>query len=479
MILANDEAERAVLGVLLMDESYIGKIAGIVSVSDFFVERNAWVYQAILDVASRHNTPDLISVADELERSGKLAAIGGSTYLARALNSVYSTIGAETYAEIVKRASIQRKLLEVAGEIAREASGDKTVGEMVSAVVDKVSGVARLATTGDEHAPSPVSDLIGGVLNEIEHPEDRDILPTGYDVLDKLLNGGFRPGNLVTIAARPGIGKSTFALCVALKTAASGRRVMIFSLEMSKSEIVYRMLSSHSGIDHSRLTSRASLVETEWAALIEASAQLSDMNLLIDDSALCTPSYIEATCRAMGGGFDLVIVDYLGLMRPPAGTEKYGNRAVEVGFITKTMKGLAKQIGAPILLISQLNRESEKRDGGKPRLSDLRESGDIEQDSDAVLMIHRGDITSGDATKNRVATIIVAKHRHGPAGEVQLYFDGPTVSFKEVEVIRKPLNDAVAIPAPLIAAPIIPGESSTVRSSRDAVWLQTAQFEED
>jgi replicative DNA helicase len=438
---ANPEAEEAVLGSLLIDPDAVIKIASFLEVDDFYREKNGWIYQAILDLHEKREPADFVTLVDELERRNILHEVGGAAYITALVNSVPSAVYVEHYAHIVERAAVLRRLISAAGQItslAYEEADD--VDEVVDRAEQLIFNVSERRVRRDL---IPVRQVMHSVVDRIDylHRHQGDVMgvPTGFAKLDKLL-GGFQKSDLVILAARPSVGKTSLALNFALNAARRFRKVVgFFSLEMSAEQIVQRLLSMETGIDQQRLR-QGEIRDDEWDMLMRAAAELSETLLYIDDTPAMSAIELRTKARRLQAehGLDLLLVDYLQLMR--GDNHRSENRVQEISYISRSLKSLARELEAPLIALSQLSRAVEQRTDHKPQLSDLRESGAIEQDADIVMFIYREDMTKEDSERKNIADIIVAKHRNGPTDTVPLFFQKELTRFADLEYVREPLE---------------------------------------
>jgi len=432
----NIEAEEAVLGGLLIDSDAIIRVSTALKPEDFYREKNGWIFGAVLALHERHEPIDFLTVCDELERKGQLDEVGGPAFLTGLINVVPTSIHIEHYATIVQRAAIRRRLIEAAGRIAalayREADDVDEVVDRAEQVVFAVSS-ARLSRSVVP-LRSAVSDYYDRVEYLNKHKGQMIGLPTGFVRLDEIL-GGMQRSDMLVLAARPSMGKTSLALNIA-HTAANrfGQRVLVFSLEMASEQVVERLTSAEAGIDSQRLR-RGEIADDEWSRFITTTSRLSELAFFIDDTPAISVLEMRTKARRLHAevGLDLIVVDYLQLMR---GEGRHENRQQEVSAISRGIKALARELNIPILAISQLSRGVEARSDKRPILSDLRESGSIEQDADVVLFIYRDEVYNENTERRGIADILVAKHRHGPTGSVPLLFRRPTASFVEAEIHR-------------------------------------------
>ncbi|RME73541.1 MAG: replicative DNA helicase [Chloroflexi bacterium] len=429
----NREAEEAVLGSLLIDPDAIIRIATFLTPDDFFVERNGWIYAAIRDLHERREPADLVTLTDELERRGQLDEIGGPAYLTGLINATPTSIHVEYYARIVERTAVLRRLIRAAGDIARLAYQDT---DDVEAVVDRAEEIIfNVAARRVDQDLRPIRQVIDKFYDRIEylHEHRGELIgvPTGLIDLDKIL-GGLQRSDMIVMAGRPGMGKTSLALSIALQAARRHqKRIAIFSLEMSDEQLVQRLVSAETGIDSQRIR-LGDIREDEWPTFMQATSLLANTQIFIDDTPAITAFDLRTKARRLHAehGLDLVIVDYLQLM---SGDTRSENRQQEISFISRSIKSLARELNVPVLALSQLSRQVESRHDKRPMLSDLRESGSIEQDADVVLFIYRDEVYNPDTEHPNIAEIIVAKHRSGPTGKLQVYFKKNLAQFVDLE----------------------------------------------
>jgi len=434
------EAEEAVLGSLLIDPDAILRVASFLRAEDFYREKNGWIYQAILDLHERREPADFITLCEELERKGQLKEIGGPAEITRLINSVPTSIHVEFYGHIVERAAIRRRLISAAGQIAAlayEEAGE--VDEVIDQAEQILFGISERRLTRDL---VPIDRVIREYFNRIEylyqHRGEPVGVPTGFIDLDRLL-GGMQRSDLLIIAGRPGMGKTALLLAMAHTAAKKfNQRVALFSLEMSREQVVQRLVSAETGIDSRRLR-LGELEEDEWPLFVHATGVLAELPIFIDDTPSISALQLRTKARRLHAeyGLDLVIVDYLQLMR---GDFRSENRVQEISSISRSLKGLARELNVPVLAASQLSRAVESRQDKHPILSDLRESGSIEQDADVVMFIYRDELYNPDTEFPNLADISVAKHRNGPTGRVQLYFHEQLATFSDAETRIEPLE---------------------------------------
>jgi replicative DNA helicase len=435
----NLDAEESVLGALLIDPTIINEIEPILSASDFYIVRHGWIYDAIQHLHSQRVQPDLVTLCDELQARDQLAKIGGPAYLSTLVNTVPTALHAPAYAHIVMRAALRRRLITAASDIASLAwQLDRPVEELLD---QAEAALFAVSNTQREHDLTPLNKLLAAYYDRIEylhaHQGEPLGIPTGFIDLDKLL-GGLQKSDVIIVAARPGVGKTSFLLNLALTAARQyQQRVAFFSLEMSNEQLVQRLVSAETGIDSQRLRT-ANLHDDEWPKFTEAAGRLSETLIFIDDTPGISPLQLRAKTRRMHAeyGLDLIMVDYLQLMTSDGHTE---NRVQAVSEISRELKQLARELHVPLVVASQLSRAVEQRYDKRPILSDLRDSGALEQDADVVLFLYRDELYNPDTELKNIADVIIAKQRHGPTGVVQLFFRKHLTQFVDAEVYHKPL----------------------------------------
>ena len=436
------EAEASVLGACLLNPDALSQVADILDASDFYRERNSWVFAAMLRLHERREPPDLVLLTQELERAGKLAELGGPAYLTELLLDTPSAFYALHYAGLVREAAQRRHIIAMAGQFATLAfDRTKEIGEVMAAVETLFFQMAQdRVTHGLEHIRGPVQRYIERLDRLSKLDGAITGIPTGFTQLDQIL-GGFQRSDLIILAARPGVGKSSLAFTFALNAAKQHQaRVAVFSLEMSDLQSVGRWLSITSHIDNQSLR-LAKIKDHEWTVLMDASNSLSGLPIYIDDTAGSTITDLRSRARRIYAehGLDLIVVDYMQLIAG-AKNQRAENRHQEISKISKGLKALAKEMNVPVIALSQLNRDLKDRADKRPQLWDLKESGSIEEDADVVMFIHRDDYYDPDTDRQNIADLIIAKHRHGATGTVQLFFNKELTTFSEIEVKRTDLN---------------------------------------
>ncbi|MEO8458298.1 MAG: replicative DNA helicase [Chloroflexota bacterium] len=447
------EAEEAVLASVLVDPEAVLEVLGSqLKPDDFFREQNRWVYESFLTMFDRGETITQISVAHDLARRGKLEDIGGPAYLSRITAALPTSVGAKYYATIVQADAIYRRLISVAGHIVRRAHESGASTDEVAGVLSEAEAlIASVRLDSKVKDFAAVSELLNAYLESIETSAgalaaDSRSIRTGFADLDQLL-GGLKRGDLVIMAARPSLGKTSLVLNFARNAAlAQNATVGFFSVEMAAMQLIQRMVASESGVDSARHT-YGMHSDREQQKLVRAMGELGDLPIYFDDSATLTISEMRGKAQRLQQerGLDLIIVDYLQLMSSGMRNE---NRVQEVSNISRGLKHLARDLDVPIIACSQLSRASEMRAGNIPMLSDLRESGSIEQDADVVMFIYREDRYvsreqwekdhSGDQHRREypagITQLIVAKHRNGPTGTIHLRFRNTLARFEDLLV---------------------------------------------
>ncbi len=440
----NQEAETSLLGCLLIDKTAIVKVVDIIQPDDFYNDINGLIFGAMMALYQDHEPIDLVNLADKLKTKNQLDTIGGRSYLTSLLQSVATAANVVSYAEIIKHKSTLRRLITAASTI-------HELGYNEDDDLDQVLDQAEQTLFSVSHqylkqSFQPISNLLPEAFNRIDelHKQSGRLrgLPTGFIDLDKLLSG-LQKSDLVILASRPSVGKTSLAMDLARQTAIKNRaKVGIFSLEMSKEQLVDRLICAEANVSlwkmrTGQLSDREE--DDDFGRISYAMGALADSSIYIDDSPNCNVMEIRTKCRRLQSehGLDLVIIDYLQLME--GRSQRSDNRVQEVAEITRSLKGLARELNVPVVALSQLSRAVEQTKPAIPKLAHLRESGSIEQDADVVMFIYRKaadrnyDIDSLNDFERHVAEIHIAKHRNGPTGKVILYFDENTVNFKNLE----------------------------------------------
>lgn len=440
----NIEAEKSLLGSLLLDKEAIVRIADLLQPDDFYEERHRTVFEVMVALYEKQRPLDVVTVTDLLKNKQKLEKIGGASYLTELASSLPSSANVVRYAEIVAGKATLRRLIAAASEIEVLSRGQ--VGE-IDDLLDKAE--RTLFSVSQRYLKTsfvPVKEVLETVFERIdklhEHKGELRGIPSGFKTLDNIL-AGFQKSDLIVVAARPSIGKTSLVLNFVLNAAAAGFSVGMFHLEMSKEQVIDRLISSQSGIDSWKLRT-GNLKEEDFSRISDAMSALSEMTIYIDDSPGANVMEMRTKARRlqMEKGLDLLIVDYLQLME---GRKRSESRVQEISEISRGLKGLARELDIPVIAVSQLSREVEKRPNKIPQLADLRESGAIEQDADVVMFIYREDYYNKDSERQNIADIIIAKHRNGPTGRLELYFQPETMMFRSLETEREIEPETVSI----------------------------------
>lgn len=434
------EAEQSVLGALMIDKDAIFTIADEVIPDDFYKKGHSIIFEAMLRLWGRHEPLDTLSVTSELKKMNELQNVGGSSYLAELVNSVPTASHVSHYAKIVKEKRILRELISASSEITDSAFNSRDELESILDVIEK--RVFSISQRSIAKNFIPLNDELKSAYERIEKLSQGDGntlrgVPTGFTELDSMLSG-LQKSDLIIVGARPSYGKTTFALDIARHVAKGGGAVGFFSLEMSREQVVDRLIASEAKVDLWKLrTGRIGKGgnDHEFGMIQAALDKLSKAPVYIDDTA--SPNIIQMRSmarrlQAERGSLDLIVVDYLQLIQPRS---SYENTVAQVTEISRGLKGLARELDVPVIAISQLSRGVEQRDQKTPRLSDLRESGSIEQDADVVIFIHPKNRDKEDLpdSERAIVDVIIAKHRNGPVGTIPLYFSKEKVSFQNID----------------------------------------------
>ena len=425
---SNIEAEKSVLAACMLNSEMLEETILKLDPEDFFRPAHRVIFESVSNLNARRIPVDQISLVDNLNATGQLEAVGGRSYIIELADNTFALTNWSNHVEIVKRTSMLRQLIYASADIAALAyNAPDDLNEVVEEAEKTLFNVTeRRVSSSFVRVDSLLTEAFEEITSLAENKSHITGVETGYRDVDKLFHG-FRGGDLIILAARPGVGKTSFALNMAVEAAKKGSSVAFFSLEMSAGQLVQRILCAEARVNLSKIRG-GYISEGDWGAIADASNRLTRLNLFIDDSPGLSILEARAKARrelrdAQGHGF--IIVDYLQLMQPPA-VRRDGNRAVEVGEISRGLKILAKEMDMPVLALSQLSRAIEMRGKKRPQLSDLRESGSIEQDADIVMFIDRSMDEAEGESEGRpdwgTADLIVAKHRNGPTGEIKLAF---------------------------------------------------------
>lgn len=431
----NLEAEQSVLGSLLIDRDAVIRVASSLKAEDFFRSGHGIVYQAIVDLYNRREPPDFVTVVDELERRGRLEDVGGIVYLTELINTVPTAVHVEYYAKIVERTATMRRLIDAGAKIIGIGHDESLdLDDALEQAEQAIFDVSQRRTSRDFISIGEVLEHYFDKLDELQQQRGTIAgVPTGFTDLDKL-TGGLQRSDLLILAARPAVGKTSLQLAIAHHAAVNaGKTVAIFSLEMSAEQLVQRLLAMETGVDAQRLR-LGYIDDNEWDQISRAFGRLAEANIFIDDTASINIMELRSKSRRLLAehGLDFIVVDYLQLVSG----RRTENRVQEISEISRGLKGLARELNVPVLALSQLSRAVESRADHRPLLSDLRESGSIEQDADIVMFIYREDLYNPDTDKKGIAELIVAKHRNGPTDTVHLRFFERTARFADLEMYR-------------------------------------------
>jgi replicative DNA helicase len=418
-------AEQSVIGGMLLSKDAIADCVEVLKSNDFYRPAHELIYDAILDLYGRGEPADAITVSDELTKRGDLSRVGGQAYLHQLIASVPTAANAGYYGQIVAERAVLRRLVDAGTRIVQMGygQGGGDVEDIVNAAQAEIYQVADKRGGEDYHI---LGDVLEATVDEIEHASGSSGemvgVPTGFTDFDALTNG-LHPGQMIVVAARPAVGKSTWALDIARSAAIKHKHAtVVFSLEMSRTEITMRLLSAEAGIQLQHMR-KGTMRDEDWTRLARTMGEVSDAPLFIDDSPNMSLMEIRAKCRRLKQrhNLKLVIIDYLQLM---SSGKRVESRQQEVSEFSRALKLLAKELEVPVIALSQLNRGPEQRTDKKPQMSDLRESGSIEQDADMVILLHRESLYERESPREGEADLIVAKHRNGPTDTITVAFQG-------------------------------------------------------
>ncbi|HSH56103.1 MAG TPA: replicative DNA helicase [Candidatus Limnocylindrales bacterium] len=432
----NTDAEASLLGAVLIDADAIVKIADSISAGDFFDARHQHIYEAVVALYEKRQAIDVLTLSDQLKNAGYLDMVGGPAYITELTNFVPTASHVEQYADIVAQKSMRRRLIHTSHEIGTLGFDEsKSLKELIE------EAETRLFKVSQQHVKQTIvsiEDILADSFERLDelHKDKKSVrgIPTGFKDMDNIL-AGLQRSDLFILAARPSMGKTAFVLNLAHNVAVDAKEpVLIFSLEMSKEQLVDRLLSMESGVDAWALRT-GNLSDSDFEKLGEAMGVLSEAPIYIDDTPGITVSDMRTKARREShqGQLGLVIVDYLQLMSGGSRFGGDGNRVQEISEISRGLKGMARELNVPLISLSQLSRSVESRTPQIPQLSDLRESGSIEQDADIVAFIYREDYYNPETERKNITDILIKKHRNGPLGNVELYFDKGKQKFLSVD----------------------------------------------
>ena len=429
----DSQAEQAVLGAMLVDKDAVLTIIEILKPADFYRTEHEEIYSAIIDLYNQGSAIDILTVKEQLRLRGKYDVINGFEYLASLTNPMFSVSNVEYYAKIVEEKAILRQLIKASNEISHDSY---EASESASDILEKAEkSVFNIAQKKTEKTYALVKDVLIDTFDNLERlaSQTEEVLgvPTGFKELDSRTLG-FAPGQLIVVAARPAMGKSAFALNILAHAAIRANKPAVyFSLEMSKEELLNRILASEAMVDSTKIRS-GKLEDEDWISLTNVSGTLSESKIILDDSAGYSPLELRARCRKLKMEYDigLIVIDYLQLMDA---SKASASRQQDISEISRSLKVLAREIGVPIIALSQLSRAPEQRPDHRPMLSDLRESGSIEQDADMVMFLYRDDYYNPETEKKNIAEVILAKNRAGSTGTTELVWLGNYMKFGNID----------------------------------------------
>ena len=428
------QAEQSVLGGLMLDNQCWDKVADKVSIEDFYRKDHRLIFESITELARRDEPFDVVTISEILGQTGELDSVGGLAYLAALANDTPSAANIVSYADIVRQRSVRRQLIHIGNEIAD--SGFDTEGRDINELLDtaesKVFKIAEQGAKGQKGFES-IKDLLGKAVDRItELHENQEVITgvsSGFTDLDEMMSG-LQPSDLIIVAGRPSMGKTSFAMNLAENVGIqSGMPVAVFSMEMPGDALAMRMMSSLGRIDQHKVRT-GQLEDDEWPRMQSSINLLAEAKVFIDDTPALSPIEVRARARRLmkeNGQLGLIVLDYLQLMQSPSKSE---SRVAEISDISRSLKALAKELDVPVIALSQLNRNLEQRPNKRPVMSDLRESGSIEQDADVIIFIYRDEVYNEDSDSKGVAEIIIGKQRNGPIGTCRLSFLGQYTRFE-------------------------------------------------
>ena len=432
----NIDAEKSLLGAILIDQEVLIDVVEIVKATDFYDKRHSKIFAGMIRLYQNHEGVDLITVTDELKKSGHLDEIGGSTYLAELTNHVPTAAHASSYAEIVSQNAVRRRLIKASADINSLAFDENlTVPQLLGQSEAELFSVSDSSLKQDLTSISDILDTSFDRINDLY--VNKGVLrgvKTGYRDLDNM-TAGLQRSDLIILAARPAMGKTTLVTNLAYNVATIEKKaVLFFSLEMSKEQLIDRMLADAAGVDSWNIRT-GNLSEEDFAKLAEASGEMAEAPIFIDDTPGVSVLEMRTKARraAHDGELGLIIIDYLQLMQGSGSAQANGNRVQEVSEISRGLKLLARELNVPVIALSQLSRSVESRSPQIPQLADLRESGSIEQDADIVMFIYREAYYNPETERENITDLILAKHRHGPTGTVELYFHPERLRFMSLD----------------------------------------------
>lgn len=429
----DEQAEASVLGAMLLDKSAITTAVEIIHAEDFYYDSHKAIFEGILSLYNKNEPADMITLSDFLKKNGQLEAVGGYTYLGRLTSGAGAVSNTEAYANIIKEKSTLRALIRAGSEIVEDSYRDD---DEVGAIIEKAEkSIFDITQDNQRNGLMNMGEVMVTTFDVMQQRSENKGgltgLTTGFIDLDRKTSG-MQKADLVLLAARPSMGKTALMVNISTNAALKANAtVAMFSLEMSRNQLSQRILSSLSHVDLMKIIS-GDLTTEEWTKVIETMTYMNEMGIYIDDTAGITPLEVKAKCRRLKAekGLDLVVIDYLQLMEVGGRAE---SRQQEISAISRQLKGIAKELDVPVIALSQLSRAPEMRADHRPILSDLRESGAIEQDADIVMFLYRDEYYNPDTDKQGLGELIIAKHRNGPTGTVELLFKGEYTKFVNLQ----------------------------------------------
>lgn len=433
------EAEEAVIGSVLIDQDCFFTVSTILRDEDFYIHRNRWIWQAYTRLHSKRTPIDLLTICEDMEQTGQLSEIGGSAYLTGLINQVPTSLNVEAYARVVVEHSVRRRMIAAANGIASLAYKGGDVLSNFAASRKLLD--SSMPVTGGFTSAKELASQHYDVMERRAAGEEPKLIPTGFIDLDDMLDGGMRPGDLTYLAGRPGMGKTGLLLDIAVAAAVKHKKVGIFSLEMSNEQVIERLIVKN-GIPMKALR-LGRLPDSLWGSYTKSIELVSKYNMQLSDMPALRPAQMRAQAHTLYNttGLDLLIVDYVQLMGTDDDGGRNSNRNNEISAISRSLKIIARELSIPVLAAAQLNRTLEARTDKRPVLSDLRDSGSLEQDADLVAFIYRDDMYNQKSDKPGIAEIIVAKQRNGPTGTVDLVFRGEYMKFENAATKRFAPNE--------------------------------------
>lgn len=433
----NLEAERSTIGSMLLDKDAIFRAVEILRPEDFYKEAHRMVFQAVVNLANRNEAVDLVTVTEELRQKNQLEGVGGIPYLTSLVNSVPTAANVEYYARIVEEKALLRGLIHTATQIVSQGyEGSEEVETILDHAEQAIFNVAqRRASRGYALLKETLNQAFEKIEKIFETKGGVTGVPSGFSDFDRY-TAGLQPSDLIILAARPSMGKTTFALNMAQYVAVEMKiPTIVFSLEMSKEQLAMKLLCAEAGVDNQKIRTGA-LADADWPRLSRALGRLSEARMYIDDTPGVSVMEVRAKARRIKAeeGLGLIVIDYLQLMQGRGKTE---SRQQEVSEISRGLKALARELSVPVIALSQLSRAVEQRTVKVPTLADLRESGSLEQDADLVLFLYRDDYYNPETEKKSIAELIIAKHRNGPLGNVEFFFQKDCSKFVGMDRFRK------------------------------------------